>query len=165
MRFPAAVPEVPVKDSAKAVAHYVDVLGFVVDCHDEESGIAGVSRGDCRLFLTHGNFRRTYGNKAPALIWLNLENKDEVDESCTLHSRGSRPEATRPSVSLIESWSGPACRSTSAIWTMLSGNTPFRTGSSAKIEQRRVTEVVSAFEVDPFTNQLRMFLKQSRESG
>ena len=34
-----------------------------------------------------------------------------------------------------------------------------------EIEQRRVTEVVSAFEVDPFTNQLRMFLKQSRESG
>jgi uncharacterized glyoxalase superfamily protein PhnB len=82
MRFPAAVPEVPVKDSAKAVAHYVDVLGFTLDWHDEESGIAGVSRGDCRLFLTDGNFRRTYGNEAPALIWLNLENKGEVDELC-----------------------------------------------------------------------------------
>ena len=34
-----------------------------------------------------------------------------------------------------------------------------------KVEQRRVTEVVSAFEVDPFTNQLGMLLKQSRESG
>ena len=82
MRFPAAVPEVPVKDSAKAAAHYVDVLGFTLDWHDEDSGIAGLSRGDCRLFLADRNFRQTYGNEAPALIWLNLQSKNEVDDLC-----------------------------------------------------------------------------------
>lgn len=82
MRFPAAVPEVPVKEIAKAAAHYVGVLGFTLDWHDEGSGIAGVSRGDCRLFLADGNFRQTYGNEAPALIWLNLQSGNEVDDLC-----------------------------------------------------------------------------------
>ncbi len=80
MRLPAAVPEVPVNDSARAVAHYVNVLGFTLDWHDEKSGIAGISKGDCRLFLADSSFRQTYGNKAPAVIWLNLQTKSEVDD-------------------------------------------------------------------------------------
>jgi uncharacterized glyoxalase superfamily protein PhnB len=78
--FPAAVPEIPVAHIDEAVAHYVEVLGFTLDWGDEQGGIAGVSRGNCRLFLTHSAFREPLGNVAPALFWLNLESKDEVDE-------------------------------------------------------------------------------------
>ena|ERR1700760_1888226 len=79
MRFSPAVPEVPVKDLAKASVHYVNALGFKLDWHDEQSGIAGISREDCRLFLTNSSFRQTYKNDDPVLFWINLHRKDEVD--------------------------------------------------------------------------------------
>jgi len=53
MTFPAAVPELPV---------------------------AGISRGDCRLFITNRRFRESYGNMGRMLFWLNLESKAEVDK-------------------------------------------------------------------------------------
>ena len=80
MTFPAAVPEVPVASVVKAVAYYVSVLGFTLDWGDDEGGIAGVSRGDCRLFITNRRFRESYGNTGPILFWLNLESKAEVDK-------------------------------------------------------------------------------------
>lgn len=79
MKFPAAIPEVPVKDVAKASLHYVHVLGFTLDWHDKQGGIAGISRGDCRLFLTDSSFRQTYKNDGPVLFWFNLNSKSEVD--------------------------------------------------------------------------------------
>jgi uncharacterized glyoxalase superfamily protein PhnB len=42
--------------------------------------IAGISRGNCRLFLTNRSFREHYGNIGPILFWLNLDSKTEVDE-------------------------------------------------------------------------------------
>jgi uncharacterized glyoxalase superfamily protein PhnB len=80
MTFPAAVPEIPVSDVDKAVAHYVDVLGFTLDWGDERDGIAGVSRDSCRLFLTNRTFREHHGNLPPVLFWINLDSKSEVDE-------------------------------------------------------------------------------------
>ena len=80
MTFPAAVPEIPVSDMTRAIVHYVEVLGFTLDWHDEHSEIAGVSRGDCRLFLTGDSFRHSYNNRPPALFWLNLESRADVDE-------------------------------------------------------------------------------------
>ena len=80
MTFPAAVPEVPVTSIAKAVIHYVDVLGFTLDWGDEESGIAGISRGNCRLFLTNRGFAQHHGNISPTIFWLNVESKDQVDK-------------------------------------------------------------------------------------
>ena len=80
MTFPAAVPEIPVTDIDKGAAHYVDVLGFTLDWGDEQGGIAGMSRGNCRLFLTNRTFREPFGNVAPALFWLNLDSKEQVDE-------------------------------------------------------------------------------------
>lgn len=80
MTFPAAVPEIPVTNIDKAAAHYVDVLGFTLDWGDEQSGIAGMSRGNCRLFLSNRAFREQYGNMAPALFWLNLDSKNQVDD-------------------------------------------------------------------------------------
>ena len=78
--FPAAVPEIPAASIDKAAAYYVNTLGFTLDWGDEAGGIAGISRGDCRLFITNPPFRETFGNTGPVLFWLNLNNKGEVDE-------------------------------------------------------------------------------------
>jgi uncharacterized glyoxalase superfamily protein PhnB len=84
MTFPAAVPEIPAASVEKAAAYYVKTLGFTFDWGDEEGGIAGISRGNSRLFITNASFRRGVwqhgGNTGPILFWLNLESKAEVDE-------------------------------------------------------------------------------------
>jgi predicted lactoylglutathione lyase len=84
MTFPAAVPEIPTSDLGQSAAYYVDRLGFTQDwgpgLGDDEGGIAGISRGNCRLFLTNRSFRESYGNVGPVLFWLNLESRAEVDE-------------------------------------------------------------------------------------
>jgi predicted lactoylglutathione lyase len=79
MTFPAAVPEIPVSDLRAATAYYVKTLGFTHDFGDQEGGIAGISRGNCRLFLTNPSFRETYTNKPPILFWLNVQSRAEVD--------------------------------------------------------------------------------------
>jgi uncharacterized glyoxalase superfamily protein PhnB len=80
MTFPKAVPEIPVESIDKAAAYYVDVLGFTFGWGDEQGGIAGIFRENCRLFLTNRGFREHYGNQSPLLFWLNLASKAEVDE-------------------------------------------------------------------------------------
>lgn len=79
MTFPAGVPEIPTANVDKAVTYYVNVLGFTLDWGNDEGGIAGISRGECRLFVTNHAFRELYGNAAPIVIWLNLTGKAEVD--------------------------------------------------------------------------------------
>jgi len=78
--FPAAVPEVPVRNVDEAAAYYSNCLGFAHDWGDDSGGIAGISRGDCRIFLTNAAFRAAHGNSAPVLVWINLNSRDEVDE-------------------------------------------------------------------------------------
>jgi uncharacterized glyoxalase superfamily protein PhnB len=80
MTLPAAVPEIPAADVGKAVDYYVNTLGFSFDWGGDEGGIAGISRGNCRLFITNRAFRHWYGNVGPILIWVNLDSKAEVDE-------------------------------------------------------------------------------------
>ena len=94
--FPGAVPEIPVKDVDKAVAYYESKLGFSVDWGGEEGGIAGVSKGHCRLFLTNGAFREQYGNSGPVLIWLNLNSKEEVNELYDLWSGSQAKIVSQP---------------------------------------------------------------------
>ncbi|HKS05690.1 MAG TPA: VOC family protein [Gemmatimonadaceae bacterium] len=77
--FPPAVPEIPITDLAAALAYYAQCLGFEVDWHEEELGLAGVSKVDCRMFLANAEFRKQRGTVAPVLIWLNLDGKAEVD--------------------------------------------------------------------------------------
>jgi uncharacterized glyoxalase superfamily protein PhnB len=79
-KFPGAVPEIPVTDLARAAAYYRDSLGFTLDWSSEELGLAGISRGDCRIFLASAQFRQGYGNGGPALTWLNLDSSEDVDE-------------------------------------------------------------------------------------
>jgi len=78
--FPCAVPEIPVSDINKAAAYYQRNLGFTLDWSDGELGLAGISKGNCRMFLANQEFRKAYGNVGPILIWLNLDSKEEVDE-------------------------------------------------------------------------------------
>jgi uncharacterized glyoxalase superfamily protein PhnB len=80
MTFPAAVPEIPAADVDKAVSYYVNTLGFTHDWGEDQGGIAGISRDDCRLFITNRSFHTQYGNGAPIVFWLNLHSKVEVDE-------------------------------------------------------------------------------------
>src|SRR5438270_1950670 len=80
MRFPAPVPEIPAANVDQAAGYYVDTLGFTLDWGDDQGGIGGISRGNCRLFITNPSFRESYGNTGPILIWLNVESKAEVDE-------------------------------------------------------------------------------------
>jgi predicted lactoylglutathione lyase len=79
--FPGAVPEIPVDNVDQAAAYYVRNLGFVLDWGGEEGGgIAGISRGHCRMFLTGRGFREMYRNAGPVVIWLNLNSIEEVNE-------------------------------------------------------------------------------------
>ena len=78
--FPGAVPEIPVADIDRAAAYYQNQLGFTLDWGGEDGGIAGISKGSCRMFLTNRPFRESHGNSAPVLVWLNLNSKQEVDD-------------------------------------------------------------------------------------
>jgi predicted lactoylglutathione lyase len=79
--FPPAVPEIPVSHIDKAAEYYVQKLGFTLDWGDENGGIAGISKGQCRMFLTNSAFRAaTFGNAAPVVTWLNANTRAEVTE-------------------------------------------------------------------------------------
>ena len=80
MKFPAAVPEIPVTDMNAALDYYESKLAFNIDWGGADGGIAGISKGDCRMFLTDRDFRQHHGNAPPVMIWLNLNSKEEVDE-------------------------------------------------------------------------------------
>jgi predicted lactoylglutathione lyase len=79
-KFPAAVPEIPVSNLVQSLEYYRNCLGFSRDWGGEDGGIGQVSRGDCRLFLTDTAFRKASGFTGPSVIWLNLDNKQEVDD-------------------------------------------------------------------------------------
>jgi hypothetical protein len=68
MTFPAPVPELPAANVEKAAAYYVNMLGFTFDWGDDQGGIAGISRGNCRLFITNRTFRKHHGNIGPVLF-------------------------------------------------------------------------------------------------
>lgn len=80
LEFPSAVPEIPVSNLKKAAAYYESNLGFSIDWGGESGGIAGISKGRCRMFLTDDAFREHYRNANPVLVWLNLDSKEEVNE-------------------------------------------------------------------------------------
>ncbi|MET0659189.1 MAG: VOC family protein [Steroidobacteraceae bacterium] len=80
MQFPSVCPEIPVADLKAALAYYRDQLGFNIDWSDEQLGLAGLSRGDTRMFMTTAEYRSALGTRGPILLWLNLSNRAEVDE-------------------------------------------------------------------------------------
>ena len=78
MRFPPAIPELPVDDVRAAGETYARQLGFTVDWTHEDA-FAGISRDDARVFLrrrTPEEARERYC----VLVWLNLRSMAEVDQ-------------------------------------------------------------------------------------
>ena len=74
MKLPPPVPQIPVRDLDRAISFYQSRLGFALDWKYED-GIAGVSRGDARLFLD----RVVQGALHPVRVWFNLSSVSEVD--------------------------------------------------------------------------------------
>jgi uncharacterized glyoxalase superfamily protein PhnB len=99
--FPSPVPEIPVSDIESALAYYRRNLGFTLDWNGEELGLAGISKGSCRMFLASPEYRKGYGNVGPTLTWLNLKSKEEVDE---LYRAWSASEARLLSAPESKSW-------------------------------------------------------------
>nr|WP_207785983.1 VOC family protein [Altererythrobacter segetis] len=93
MTFPPAVPEIPVAELGSALAYYRDCLGFVVDWGDDGLGLAGLSQGESRVFMSSAAYRATNGHadSGPVVVWLNLSSRAEVDG---LHARWSAAGAT-----------------------------------------------------------------------
>ena len=60
MTFPA-----PAANVDRPAADYVNTLGFTFDWGDDQGGIAGISRGNCRLFITNRSFREPWGQHKP----------------------------------------------------------------------------------------------------
>ncbi len=89
-QFPPAVSEVPVGSIDKALAYYTKNLGFTHDWGDETGGIAGISKGDSRIFLTNPEFRSMHGNAGTVVIWFNVNSKEEVDD---LHKEWTQSQA------------------------------------------------------------------------
>lgn len=78
--LPGAVPEIPVSDVVAATEYYRARMSFSVDWLGADIALAGISRDQCRLFLAGPAFRTESGNTGPALTWLNLSSKGEVDD-------------------------------------------------------------------------------------
>jgi uncharacterized glyoxalase superfamily protein PhnB len=92
--FPSAAPEIPVSNVAKAALYYEKCLGFHWDWGME--GIGQVTRGNCRLLLTDIEFRTADNAKAPVVIWINLESKDEVNALHEAWSSGGAKIVAEP---------------------------------------------------------------------
>jgi catechol 2,3-dioxygenase-like lactoylglutathione lyase family enzyme len=84
MHLPTFVPEIPVASLAPALAFYRDRLGFTIDWSDEALGLAGLSRGDARIFMADALYRGAPAS--PITLWLNLASCEEVD---ALHAEWS----------------------------------------------------------------------------
>jgi catechol 2,3-dioxygenase-like lactoylglutathione lyase family enzyme len=94
--FPGAVPEIPVSHLDKAAAYYQTKLGFKVDWGGEDLGLAGISKGNCRIFLANPKYRKDHGNVGPVLTWLNLDSKEAVDELYRLWSGNRAKLVSKP---------------------------------------------------------------------
>ncbi|HUP21531.1 MAG TPA: VOC family protein [Thermoanaerobaculia bacterium] len=99
--LPGAVPEIPVADIGEAIKYYEGRLGFETDWADIELGLAGISSGHCRLFLSSSRFRKPSGKVGPVSTWLNMESKAEVDN---LYQQWSSRNATVISAPESKPW-------------------------------------------------------------
>ena len=100
MRLPPACPEVPVAELGPSLKYYNDSLGFSIDWSDEGLGLAGLSQGDSRLFMSSAQYRAGQPHNGPIVVWLNLSSRAEVDDLhahwCATGARIAAPPATKP---------------------------------------------------------------------
>lgn len=76
MKLAPATPELAVRDLQAALAYYVDQLGFATAWHNEDGRIAGISHGDCAIFL-----RETEAPIHPVTLWIFTENVDAAHDA------------------------------------------------------------------------------------
>ncbi len=104
--FPSTVPEIPVTDMGTALTYYEQSLGFTVDWGRDGGGIAGISKGRSRIFLTDRKLRENFHNQGPVVIWLNLDSKEEVNKLYEKWNRSSaniqHPPESKPWSTLHE---------------------------------------------------------------
>ena len=85
---------------APALAYYRDCLGFAVDWANKELGLAGLSQGDSRLFMSSAHYRAGQAAAGPVVVWYNLSSRAEIDElHATWSANGARiaaPPAAKP---------------------------------------------------------------------
>lgn len=86
MNFPPVCPEIPVSDLDAALIYYEHQLGFGIDWRADDIGLACLSRGATRMFMTTTEYRSAMGNQGPILLWLNLDGRQDVDK---LHAEWS----------------------------------------------------------------------------
>jgi hypothetical protein len=77
--LPDAIPEIPVSDLNAALFYHQQNLGFTLDWGGGDFGLAGISKGNCRLFVANQDYRKHHGNVGPLLTWLNLDSKEAVN--------------------------------------------------------------------------------------
>jgi hypothetical protein len=77
--LPDAIPEIPVSDLNAALFYHQQNLGFTLDWGGGDFGLAGISTGNCRLFVANQDYRKHHGNVGPLLTWLNLDSKEAVN--------------------------------------------------------------------------------------
>jgi uncharacterized glyoxalase superfamily protein PhnB len=98
--FPPACPEIPVAELGIALTYYRDSLGFTIDGSDETLGLAGLSQGQSRLFMSSAGYRSGRPKSGPIVIWLNLPNRAEVDALferwSAMGARIAEPPAAKP---------------------------------------------------------------------
>ena len=78
--LPGAVPEIPVADLSAATTYYRDNLSFSLDWVAADIALAGISRDQCRLFLSGPPFRNPRGKIGAVVTWLNLSSIADVDD-------------------------------------------------------------------------------------
>jgi len=96
VNFPPVCPEIPVAELASALAYYRDSLGFAIDWTDEALGLAGLSQGQSRLFMSSAAYRSAQPNSGPLVLWLNLSSRAEIDELYKRWSAAGARIATPP---------------------------------------------------------------------
>ena len=125
MKFPAICPDIPVADLTAALAYYRDSLGFNVDWSADGLGLACVSRGDTRLFMSNAGFRTPLGVRGPILLWLNLDGREEIDElHREWHAAGAKlsgPPTSHPDAKLSSRTSTATTSASSMIMRGRSG--------------------------------------------
>ena len=102
MGFPAACPEIPVGQLSPALDYYRTRLGFTVDWANEILGLAGLSRGACRLFMSSAQYRQ--GRAEPGgqvTAWLNADSRAHVDR---IHSEWAASGAVLDGPPCAQPW-------------------------------------------------------------
>ena len=70
--------------------------GFTIDWSDDTRGLAGLSQGQSRPFMSSAAYRSAHPNHSPAVVWLNLSSRADIDSLNERWSAGGARIALAP---------------------------------------------------------------------